>query len=80
MMKKTANGFEAQARFNWGYHAGAEDVQGGRSVKSLSWKRNHFDGAYVAGYEYGVRDAENGNYAENSGAAWAESKRGRVAA
>lgn len=66
-MAKTHTLDSPRFRFNSGYHDGASDVNHRRRVKNV---RGHFDKVYAQGYEYGVEDARNGVYTENSDEAW----------
>ena len=58
---------EPQARFNGGYHDGAQAEKRGWTPM---WKSPHFDALYEAGYWMGRADYRNGDYAETSTAAW----------
>ena len=72
-------------RFNHGYHDGAfcfehfnnvhPNWQRRAAEAGKSWEEIHHDSVWVAGFKAGFADKRDGNYHENSEAAWIASGR-----
>lgn len=67
-----AQTFNPQARFNWGFHDGASDVEHDRPNKWAN--KTHFSNEYRQGYLIGFAAAQRGESTESSEAAWFEAK------